>query len=567
MKYIKSKFSKLILNNIKLFKWQSVFVRHLTIITVFLIIPSTIFMLVSNYNISKARFISNSNLILNNFDHIIQSCDSIYYSLYDSNDFKSYFFSSDEGIIIENVDKIYSLLKDASLTNPYYDSVYIYDKQRDYVLSLDSSAYFENFFDAKCFEDYTDGTSVAYRYINKNNNTYPVITLYHKIMYENVECGIVAINMNSTLVSDLLFKESENVDFVNSKGMTVFSSNSKNIGKVVHKMDDFSATKIKFGYGNIYLYNSLSSCNLYMISQNPIILFSSPSQAIILIMLILLSCILVAFIITMQYYTTISKILTITSDPYNDSNDSESTRNNELTIIANNIGNLQRENKNMEINLAKQISLLKNSQMVALYTQINPHFIFNTLQIISLLAMKDFKKDTELTRIIHKFSNMLRCTLDTKTYLVSVNEEIEITNNFVEILNIRYKNKFSFEYDIEENVKNHTILKFSLQPLIENAIKHAFPHKTQKDCTVKIKIYKERNNLIMSVTDNGVGMDEYEIKQLKSKLNSSDSIPESSSIGISNINMRYKIIYGNEYGCEVISAPQQGTTIKIILPY
>lgn len=566
MKFIKSQFTNLILNNVRLFKWQSIFVKYITIITVFLIIPSAIFMLVSNYNISKASFLSNSELTQNNFDNALQSCNSIYSSLYDSNHFKSYFFADDEDIIKENINNIYSLLTNATITNPYYDSVYIYDKQRNYVITLNGSSYYDRFHDIDCFEKYDTDSSIVYRQIDRISNTYPVITIYHKILYEGVDCGLIAVNINAKLLSDLLFKNSETIDFVNHTGNVVFSSNSEKIGQYKYNIDDFKNNDATIKNHNMYYFNTLNSCNLYLISVAPILKFSSPFQALGLIFLIIICCVAVAFIITMQYYTAISKILTITSDPYDTKESSIPERTNELTIIASNISNLQRENKNMEMDLARQISLVKNSQMVALYTQINPHFIFNTLQLISLLAMKDAKQDTALTKIIHKFSSMLRATLDTKTYFVSVDEELKITENFVDIINMRYKDKFSFTYEVADNVKELTILKFSLQPLIENAIKHAFPKKTDKACIIKTKIYKEEENLVISVQDNGVGMESTKLEELNSVLRYSDSITESSGIGISNINMRYKIVYGNEYGCFVNSQPNVGTTVKIILP-
>ncbi len=566
MKFIKFQLNKLILNNVKLFKWQSIFVKYVAIIAGFLIIPSTILFLLYNYNVSKSSFLSNSKLALNYFDNTVQSCDSIYTTLYDSNNFKSYFFTDDEKTTAENIDNIYNILSNAGITNPYYDSVYIYDKQRDYILTLNGSAYYDRFHDIECFENYDVDSSIVYRNIDRISNTYPVLTFYHRIMYEGVDCGIIAININAKLLSDLLFKNDITVDFTDSNGNIVFSSNTENIGKVNNSSDSYKKDSLKIrNFNNVYS-NSLNSCNLYMVAAAPVLEFASPFQIFGLILLIILCCIVVAFTITMQYYTAISKILSITSDPYDTNENHKNERTNELTIIANNISNLQRENKNMELDLAKQISLLKNSQMVALYTQINPHFIFNTLQIISLLALKDAKEDTELTKIINKFSNMLRCTLDTKTYFVSVDEEIKITENFVDIINLRYKNKFSIIYEIDENVRKQTILKFSLQPIIENAIKHAFPKKTDKDCIIKIKIHKEKENLAICVEDNGIGIEKTILDELNYSMRYSDTIAESSGIGISNINMRYKIIYGNEYGCYINSQPGIGTTVKIKLP-
>ena len=495
MKFIKSQFTTLILNNVRLFKWQSIFVKYVTIITVFLIIPSIILVLIFNYNISKTSFLSTSDLTLNNFDNAVQSCNNICSSLYDSNHFKSYFFSYDEDVVTENINNIYSTLTNVTVTNPYYDSVYIYDKQRNYVITLNGSSYYDRFYDIECFEKYDTDSSIVYRQIDRINNTYPVITIYHKIMFEGVDCGLIAVNINARLLSELLFKDSETVDFVNNNGVVVFSSNTEKIGQYKYNIDDFKNNDMKIKNQNMVYINTLSSCNMYMISSAPILKFPSPIQALGLVFLIIICCAAVAFIITMQYYTVISKILSITNDPYDIKGGSISEHTNELTIIAGNISKLQKENKNMELDLARQISLVKNSQMIALYTQINPHFIFNTLQLISLLAMKDAKQDTDLTRIIHKFSNMLRTTLDTKTYFVSVNEEMEITENFIEIINMRYKNKFSVIYEIDDNAKSHTILKFSLQPLIENAINMLSQRKPTK-IVLLIQAYTRKKKIL-----------------------------------------------------------------------
>ena len=211
----------------------------------------------------------------------------------------------------------------------------------------------------------------------------------------------------------------------------------------------------------------------------------------------------------------------------------------------------------------------KQAQLLFLQSQINPHFLYNTLNCIRSIAIN--YKIGEIDSITESLSKILRyCLMETD--VVSIKEEIACATYYFNIITIRYMSKFKMEVFIENEIMEKQILRMTLQPIIENSIQHGFAGKI-KEGIIIIKANCNENNIVIEISDNGKGMEETYMKELNSTLASNEEKSDKSTehhgkygIGLCNINDRLKLKYGYSYGIEIFSCLDEGTTVKIRIP-
>lgn len=209
----------------------------------------------------------------------------------------------------------------------------------------------------------------------------------------------------------------------------------------------------------------------------------------------------------------------------------------------------------------------KEAELLALQTQINPHFLFNTIECINSMSL--VYKCPEIGNVARKLGEMFRYNIHpgTDDYAL-LEEEINQVRNYVEIQKIRFGNKFDVSINIPDELLEKKVLKFLLQPLVENIIKHGFANKREYGYA---EIYAKKiinGNIIIKVHDDGIGIPLNLLKDIKMAL-SSDSVQikqkTNQSIGLTNVNARIKLAYGDEYGLQVDSVYRSGVTVTVIL--
>ncbi len=212
--------------------------------------------------------------------------------------------------------------------------------------------------------------------------------------------------------------------------------------------------------------------------------------------------------------------------------------------------------------------LKKQAELTALQSQINPHFLYNTLDCIKGIA-HSYNSD-EIVSIVGSLSRMLRYSIKSEER-VSIRSEIDCIMDYLNIIDIRFMKRFSFELDIDKEIIDLTMIKFILQPIVENAIYHGLEAKPGKgSLTIKGGL-RESGNIFFEIADNGKGMTQNELEALNGRLRETkvgQFLTENNgrSIGILNINYRIKNVYGNEYGLSVDSIENNGTKVFIELP-
>ena len=205
----------------------------------------------------------------------------------------------------------------------------------------------------------------------------------------------------------------------------------------------------------------------------------------------------------------------------------------------------------------------KNAQLDAMLMQINPHFLYNTLDIIRWEAMYEANGESPVTRMIEKFSRLCRMGMKTGSNTIPLSEGIEHATTYLDVINFRHSEKIELRLDIPDDASIFYIPQFMLQPLMENAVTHAFGDASC-GCRITLSCRQFDGSLLITVEDNGCGMTPAEVDALNASLESSETSDK--RIGIRNVHQRIRLFYGDSYGIHIESTPEKGTKITIRLP-
>lgn len=202
-------------------------------------------------------------------------------------------------------------------------------------------------------------------------------------------------------------------------------------------------------------------------------------------------------------------------------------------------------------------------QLQILNSQINPHFLFNALESIRMKAVSDNEPD--IASAIRMLSNLLRKSLKASNEPILLQEEIDLANDYLDLQKFRYHD-LDYKINILCDITDQYAPCFTLQPIVENAVRHGFGNIIRSSSYVSITITKEENNIIIRVADNGSGIDEETLVGLQERLNSTDMETPNTHIGIINVHQRLRLLYGNVYGITLSSQKNKGTIITIRIP-
>ena len=203
------------------------------------------------------------------------------------------------------------------------------------------------------------------------------------------------------------------------------------------------------------------------------------------------------------------------------------------------------------------------AELNALQAQMNPHFLYNTLNSVNCIAKLHNEED--ISRIVVSLSDLLRISVSKKGEYILLREEVEYVNKYLIIQNIRYRDKFTAIFDIEDSLKEKKILKLLLQPLVENCIYHGLETLETKG-EIRINAYEDKGDILIKVKDNGVGLEEDKLLRMNEAFkNYRDDNQE--SIGVRNVNARIKLHFADKYGLQFynnIEGP--GLTVELRVP-
>ena len=246
------------------------------------------------------------------------------------------------------------------------------------------------------------------------------------------------------------------------------------------------------------------------------------------------------------------------------------TEINNLIQVYNNMverqKHLQAENEKRYENEKHLITLRTQAEFKMLQHQVNPHFMFNTLEVVNLLAVGNDLH--EISDIVKALAQILRFSLQGEQ-TVSAGEEVAALQNYLLIQKMRFEDYIKFEIEFDENLSHYSILKFILQPLVENAISHGLSNRLQ-DGYVLVRVEEQNEKLVFTVEDNGIGITEQELEQLETMLHDETEdygySKGGNGIGLKNIYRRLCYYYGDEASMKISSNYGVGTKVTLSLP-
>lgn len=369
-----------------------------------------------------------------------------------------------------------------------------------------------------------------------------------RIISENFSINVVVTDQYSNVIS------STNPLLTNKFGK--LDNNFKNKSGFLTSMNDsYYITKSDILNNNIFIYTITS------------IGYFSSIYIIVGILLVILSCMLT---ITMYFSArkiansktrVIDEIIKAIENVKNGDLDMRLNinTNDEFQIIADSYNQMLVDIKNLiEVNKEKaRQSVL--SEIKQLESQFNPHFLFNTLEMIKYMTKME---PASVNKIIQSLSALLRYSISSTISKVTLDEDIEYTKNYLFIQKHRFGKQFDYSINVEKTACDCIVPKLIVQPIIENAVKYGFEKK--KSLSVKIKASFVEEALVIVIYDDGDGMEPEVLEEIRQILNQSKN--STAHIGLFNVHRRIQLTYGEKYGIEVMSQKHHGTMVKIILP-
>jgi len=356
---------------------------------------------------------------------------------------------------------------------------------------------------------------------------------------------------------------------------------AENISSLFIEANEGRTTKNILGKTSMIQYKTIEQANWKIVSIVPIQELNSDLNQLLIHGLIFISLIIIAFSgLGVQFMISITNPISkmvefINKGPYHNLyNRLNINEQNEIGILAVHINymldkiqlmtdkNIEAQSNMYRMELAKQ-----KAELSALQSQINPHFLYNTLDCIK--GFGHLLKSQEIIEITTALSSIMRYSIKGPD-MVEVSKEISCIENYLKIISIRFSDRFTFLMDIDKEILDLKIPRFILQPIVENAIHHGLENKLTGGI-LSIKGYKEDSYIIFIIKDNGKGITPDDLTLLKKKLketrhNNIINIQGERSIGLLNINSRLKFIYGKNHGLQIDSTEMKGTTVTIKIP-
>ncbi|ELC8443840.1 sensor histidine kinase [Clostridium perfringens] len=359
-----------------------------------------------------------------------------------------------------------------------------------------------------------------------------------------------------------IIDENNNIIISQNNTKNDFILNETYLNKFLQNKDSKDTMKKILVDGENYVatYRKLKGFNWYIASITPYEFINSDIKSLRKEMLIIsILFILVVLIFSYFLYSSIKVPL------YNLLNKMKRVSKGDLTVEVNDFYNdeigvisdnfdsmLRRVNELIEKTKLQEIEK-RDLEIRMLQAQINPHFLFNTLNSLKWTALMN--QDYTVSEGLSSLAELLRNTIIDKNELVTIKEELDNIKNYVVIQKIRYGNSFDVEYEVDENLLDNKIIKFILQPIVENSIIHGIDENKENQKIV-IKITEEGEDILIFIEDNGKGFNSKE-KVKDNKL---------SGIGWNNVDERIKLTFGVCYGTTINSEVDKGTIVKLVIP-
>lgn len=567
---------------IRMYRWKSVFFRYLSgffLIILLIFIPYNILIYSYMDYAQEKEIASQSTTIALKSKEIFDLLTSEFFVDYRlaANNPQFHDFTRGEELTEGTLSSCLSLLSSMSQDSDIMEEVFLYHPRTKNLLSSRSGK-----IDAPADYDWTltySATKLSFLMFPRkvNSDVFNYIYICGELWYPDLDFpGVFCAKLNYSKFTDIINKSFEEkpdrIFIVSDIGLILYSDSPELINTLMFEHEDMfaaynSAKKVD---GNSIIYDDTvisvaksSTSHLLLMSYNDrshLIQNFSSFYTLLLIggATILLLSVCLALFISVNHYRSVTTVMSTLNDP-DKLNRSNNHLLSEFFYISHTISDMSQQNSTISSELDEKIVALKKSQIAALQAQINPHFLFNTLQLINFSILKETKQDTVATRLISQLSDLLHYSYDTEHYAISVREEVLYTEKYLEIQKVRYKNRLQTTLDIDEACYDYQTLKLILQPFVENSIIHGLKGKTE-DWHIILRCHLDEDFLVFEISDNGIGIPQDKLAQLNASIRQLRN-DASDSIGIINIAHRIRLVFGNQCSLHLESAPAGGVTV------
>ena len=492
---------------------------------------------------------------------------------------------------LSTLDAVMNLMNSPANSKPYIQSFYIYyeNYKQNFFVSNQGIANLDSFIDRSWYDSFMSNSRNEDIWIEtRNSKAYSfedegtrVITLYKKLRSPGSAKpdGVIVMNIKRDYIENIL---KGLVSYMDHSILISGENNSVVLG-TVNSLDNDEIDINKITSNPLSFFEFKSDKNSYMVSQiksgryqlNYISIIPRSSLYRVPIQLVYITILLLAlsFLLGMvlSYYVTkrnqanLNRIIsTFESAEKGEALPELPSRvKDEYGFILQNIIKTFLEQSYLKVQLSEKKYRLKATEMMALQSQINPHFLFNTLKTMFWKSIALTGEQNEMSRMIEHLSGILHYSLGSPEEEVPLSEEIRNTQSYIEIQKIRYKDKFGVIWQYDDALAQYKVMKLFLQPFIENCIYHGIKEK-EGSSYIKIKINLVKSTLRIAIIDNGLGIHWKTLEKTKMKLVEDGEYLE--HIGMLNTSKRLKLMYGDAYGIKIRSKLHWGTVVYIHIP-
>ncbi|MEG0906750.1 MAG: sensor histidine kinase [Cellulosilyticaceae bacterium] len=463
----------------------------------------------------------------------------------------------------------YPHIRDVKIINNDNEQIY----QRGYLLN--DETHIENIIDTikmnggvtNCFsteiynEKYIVMSKVIYSVYNRNKVGYVVLVLRENAVldvYKEVNLGegdnIILIDKNDKVLSSK--QDSKKIE----------EQNIEEFVEAIRANQKITSNQLDFEYNNqdyMMIHNQIPNYDIEIVGGIP---YKYLHKEIILISKNVILIVIICFILSMIASTIISRSIT---QPLHDlvdyvgaaakqrfDKDFIDDNKDELGVVGRTFIKITKQLKEVIEQIEREQKEKTELEINMLQAQINPHFLFNTLNSLRWISMMSGAHS--VSEGILALSDLLRNTIIHKAEYITIEEELDNVNNYILIQRLRYGDLFNIVLEIPEHLLEYKTLKFILQPIVENAIIHGGCEQQQM-VDITIRLTEHEKQLIFEVIDNGKGFDKIEVKTARHSA-------KLSGIGVGNVKDRIRLNFGEEYSVQIASQPGVGTTVSLNIP-
>jgi two-component system sensor histidine kinase YesM len=481
-------------------------------------------------------------------------------------------------ILRSDISRVISDLFRETILSPAMESIYIYMENSGYVVTWTDFRPLYTFFDASFLDGFSHDNNFVVRDITLGPDITRVITMYRVTGREDNPTGVVAFNIDYYQFLSFIEQGFEHlpemISVADNSGRVFCATDSEMLniylwehptysdlfaetsreGSAAAFVGDRFISAVQATSGQYMVVSSVDASDIFEFRHNFL------SFAVWASIIGLLASFFLAFGISIYLHRNIIRLVSYFGGYHGTGDNKEAS--GEMKYITENIASMTSGDRHIEKELAEKLVELKKAQAIALQNQINPHFILNTLQIVNLDILSQMKSDTTATRMISLLSEILKSNLNTTDHIVPLSYEIQQAVKFIEIERIRNKDRFWVDWDIDNSLNDYRTVKFILQPVLENIFKHGFVNDSETDKRVSISAKKEGKSLVITVRDNGQGISEDALSEIRERLNQS-YLQENDHIGLCNVDKRIKLVFGETYGVDINSLIGEGAVVTI----